>query len=66
MELFDQAIERRPVASTFFHFLNWILQHRHLCDNILLEHEGDCPAWVVDYARQMIDIYDEAASWIET
>jgi|GEM_PF-436860 len=60
MDLFDEAVEQRPVASTLYHFLNWTLQYRHICQNIMLEHEGDCPKMISDMARQAIEIYEEA------
>lgn len=66
MDLFDEAIEQRPVASTLYHFLNWTLQHRHICQNILLEHEGDCPEMITNMARQAIGIYEEAVQTVQT
>jgi dihydrodipicolinate synthase/N-acetylneuraminate lyase len=59
MDLFDRAVEQRPVASTLYHLLNWTLQHRNICNNILLEHEGDCPDSIIGIARQAIEIYEE-------
>lgn len=65
MDLFDEAMAQRPVASTLYHFLNWTLQHRHICQNILLAHEGDCPEMISDMARQAIGIYDEAMKMVQ-
>ncbi len=65
IDLFDETMERRPVASTFFHFLNWVLRHRNICDNILLAHDGDCPPWVIDDAKKTIEIYEQATSLIQ-
>jgi 4-hydroxy-tetrahydrodipicolinate synthase len=62
MDLFDRAVEQRPVASTLYHFLNWTLQHRHICNNIMLAHEGDCPDMISAMARQAIGIYEEAVA----
>jgi 4-hydroxy-tetrahydrodipicolinate synthase len=62
MDLFEEGIARRPETSTFFHFLNWILHQRGLCQNILLDHDGDCPQWVAEMARQALEICRSAAS----
>ena len=65
MDLFDKAMEQRPVTSTLYHFLNWPLQHRSICNNILLEHEGDCPDSIIDLARQAVEIYEEAVQTVQ-
>ncbi|MBN1218274.1 MAG: dihydrodipicolinate synthase family protein [Anaerolineae bacterium] len=65
MDLFDKVIEQQPATSTLFHFLNWALQHRHICDNILLPHEGDCPKMISDMADQTIKIYEEAVQTVQ-
>jgi dihydrodipicolinate synthase/N-acetylneuraminate lyase len=62
MDLFEEGMARRPETSTFFHFLNWILRHRGICENILLDHDGDCPEWVAVIARQALEICRSAAS----
>ena len=64
MDLFDQMFEGRSESSIFFHFLNWSLRHRQICDNILLAHEGDCPPWIADVGEQTVEIYDRAVSMI--
>ncbi|MBN1995190.1 MAG: dihydrodipicolinate synthase family protein [Anaerolineae bacterium] len=66
MDLFDQVIAQRPATSTLFHFLNWALQHRHICNNILLPHEGDCPQMISDMAGQTIRIYEEAIQTVQS
>jgi len=66
MDLFDQMFEGRSESSIFFHFLNWSLRHQQICDNILLAHEGDCPSWIADVGKQTVEIYDMAASLINT
>lgn len=48
----DECFARRPETSTLFHFLNYVLRARGLCENILLDHEGDCPEWLAQSARQ--------------
>jgi 4-hydroxy-tetrahydrodipicolinate synthase len=65
MDIFQASFGRRPETSTLFHLLNWALRHRGVCDNILLDHEGDCPPWLADNARQAIEICDVAASITE-
>ena len=64
MDLFDQMFEGRSESSIFFHFLNWSLRHRQICDNILLVHEGDCPPWIAEVGEQTVAIYDRAVSLI--
>jgi len=54
MDLFEQMYAGRSGSSIFFHFLNWSLRHRRICDNILLAHEGDCPLWVADIGEQTL------------
>ena len=36
IELVRETIERRPESSTLFHMLNYALQKRGICENILL------------------------------
>ena len=56
MILIEQCFVRRPETSTFFHLLNWTLRHKGICQNILLDHEGDCPDWLADAGQQAQDI----------
>lgn len=56
----DACFARQPVSSTFFHFLNAVLRQRGLCRNILLAHEGACPAWIDKAASQALTICREA------
>lgn len=56
MDLLEKSFAQRPETSTFFHCLNWALRQRGICQNILLQHEGDCPAWLADTARQALEI----------
>ncbi|NOZ50045.1 MAG: dihydrodipicolinate synthase family protein [Chloroflexi bacterium] len=62
--LIEESFKQRPETSTLFHFLNWSLRHRRICDNILLDHEQDCPPWLADTARKVFEIC-KAASLIE-
>jgi 4-hydroxy-tetrahydrodipicolinate synthase len=65
MDLFDRVIEQQPQTSTLFHFLNWALQYRNICNNILLPYEGDCPPIVSDMAGQAMKIYEEAVQTLQ-
>jgi dihydrodipicolinate synthase/N-acetylneuraminate lyase len=61
MDLFEESFRRRPESSTFFHLLNWALRYRGAADNILLEHEGECPDWLAANAQRAADICAAAA-----
>jgi 4-hydroxy-tetrahydrodipicolinate synthase len=54
--LVRETIERRPPSSTLFHMLNYALQKRGVCNNILLEHDDDAPAWVIENTQQAIEL----------
>ena len=47
---------KRACQLPTFHFLNQALRQRGVCDNILLEHDGDCPPWLAENARQAVEI----------
>jgi len=55
MAIVRSAIKRRPESSTLFHMLNFALQQRGTCSNIMLDHEGEMPAWLKDATQQAID-----------
>jgi len=55
-EVVKKCFERRPEASTIFHILNFCLKKRRICDNILLNHEGECPCWLADEAAKVLEI----------
>lgn len=55
MRLIAKSINRRPEVSTIFHFINFALRRRRVCDNILLEHEGSCPKWLAANASEAIE-----------
>ena len=57
LRLVEDSFQRRPETSTLFHFLNCALRRRRVCDNILLDHEGDCPEWLADKARLAVAIF---------
>ncbi len=54
--LVKQTIDQRPESSTLFHMLNHALTQRGVVSNILLEHDGDAPAWVIENTQRAIDI----------
>jgi 4-hydroxy-tetrahydrodipicolinate synthase len=60
--LLEESFGQRPETSTLFHFLNWSLRHRGVCDNILLDHDGDCPPWLAENARKAFEICEAAIS----
>jgi dihydrodipicolinate synthase/N-acetylneuraminate lyase len=65
MGMFLKIADSHPETSNLFHFLNYILRCRQLCNNLLLEHEGDCPPWISECVSQSLAIYDEAASLLQ-
>jgi dihydrodipicolinate synthase/N-acetylneuraminate lyase len=65
LDLIEGCFARRPETSTFFHLLNWALKHHGICENILLDHEGECPDWLADAGRQALDICRAAASPVD-
>jgi len=36
--------------------LNYTLRAHGVCDNILLDHKGDCPEWLAKNARKAMEI----------
>jgi dihydrodipicolinate synthase/N-acetylneuraminate lyase len=56
IELVRETIEQRPESSTLFHMLNYALQKRGICNNILLDHDDDAPAWVIENAQRTIEL----------
>lgn len=62
LQLMVNSFKRRPEVSTMFHFINFALRKRGICDNILLEHEGDCPEWLAANAAEAVKICAKAAN----
>jgi 4-hydroxy-tetrahydrodipicolinate synthase len=56
IELVRETIDRRPASSTLFHMLNYALQQRGICNNILLGHDDDAPGWVIENTQKAIDL----------
>jgi dihydrodipicolinate synthase/N-acetylneuraminate lyase len=53
------AFQRRPETSTLFFLLNYPLKKRGVCANILLDHEGQCPAWLAEEAEKNMQIFEK-------
>jgi dihydrodipicolinate synthase/N-acetylneuraminate lyase len=62
MDILEESFKRRPETSTLFHFLNWSLRRRGICDNILLDHERECPQWLLDNALRAFEICNAATT----
>jgi len=56
IQLLRGSIERRPESSTLFHILNYALRQRGVCDNVLLDHEGESPLWLIENAKEVVEI----------
>ena len=56
MKITVACFEKRPEISTLFHFLNYALVKNGVCQNILLEHEGECPDWIAEKSAQAMRI----------
>jgi 4-hydroxy-tetrahydrodipicolinate synthase len=54
MDLVFGCLRDRPESSTLFHMLNVALMERGVCDNILLDHDGDAPDGLLEKARRAI------------
>jgi 4-hydroxy-tetrahydrodipicolinate synthase len=59
-ELVVRCLEKRPGISTLYHMVNISLQKRHVCRNIMLEHEGECPGWLREETARALEIAEEA------
>ena len=51
-----KSFKKRPEISTLFHFLNYALKLNGVCENIVLEHESQCPDWLAEKAEKAIAI----------
>lgn len=66
LALVEGSFGRRPETSTLFHLLNQALRMRGVCENILLEHEGECPGWLEEAAGRALDMMQAATEIGET
>ncbi len=65
--LYDLAVDslqKRPAISTLFHMLNYSLRQREICENILLEHEGETPDWLIEKAKEAVEICEETLAQV--
>lgn len=53
------CVKRGPESSTLFHIINGALRRRKVCENVLLEHEGDAPDWLEEAAAKAIQILSD-------
>jgi dihydrodipicolinate synthase/N-acetylneuraminate lyase len=65
IKLVRETIDQRPESSTLFHMLNYSLQKRGICQNILLDVDDKAPAWVYENAQQSLDLCNNAAKLIQ-
>ena len=54
-----ESIEKRPESSTLFHILNYALRQRGVCENLLLNQDGEPPLWLTEKA---VEIFNMASS----
>lgn len=57
-----KSVGEQPQISTLFHMLNHALRKRGVCENIMLTHEGECPAIFAERADQMLAICEESVA----
>lgn len=62
LKIVRDSIDARPESSTLFYMLNDAVRQRGVCDNLLLEHEPEPPAWLIENARQVVEICHSASS----
>ncbi len=62
MNLIFDVLHARPESSSLFHLLNIALRERGVCRNILLDHDGEPPDWLVEKARQAVELCSAAVN----
>jgi len=62
IQLVKQSIDQRPESSTLFHILNYALQKRGICENVLFSHDEKAPDWVIENAQKAIEYCQFAAA----
>jgi 4-hydroxy-tetrahydrodipicolinate synthase len=65
IKLVKETIDQRPESSTLFHMLNYALQQRGICNNILLDHDDDAPAWVIENTQRAIELCQSASGILQ-
>jgi len=61
----DASFAKRPPSSTLFHFINYALRQRGVCETIMLPHEEDCPGWLLENVEKGFAIGQQAAQLAE-
>ena len=59
LTLVREGIDKRPESSTLFHILNYALRQRSVCENLLLEQDGEPPLWLT---QQSVEICIHASN----
>lgn len=57
-ELTEATIAPGGATATFFHLMNAALAKRGVCENVLLEHEGDAPPEIHAVVDEMTALFD--------
>ncbi|PWB50459.1 MAG: hypothetical protein C3F13_16030 [Anaerolineales bacterium] len=60
MDLVFECLHDRPESSTLFHLLDVALRQRGTCENILLDHDGEAPAWLIEKAHRAVEMCNTA------
>ncbi|MHB9070861.1 MAG: dihydrodipicolinate synthase family protein [Sedimentisphaerales bacterium] len=66
MKIVEECFRIRPEVSTLFHIINYVMKKRGICENILLDYEGECPVWLANNAEKTMEIIEEARVLIHT
>ena len=59
MQLTEEAVGRSGATSTLFHIMNTTLRRRGICNNVLMEHEGDTPDWLAQHIDKVLAVAGE-------
>ena len=62
LDLFHDTLEKRPESSTLFYILDYAVRQRGLCENLLLEQDGEAPLWMIETAKKAVDLCNEASN----
>ena len=65
MNLVEASFARRPPSSTVFHFIDYALRQRGVCENMMLPHEEGCPGWLLDNVEEGFAVCQRAAQLAE-
>ena len=62
IKLVKESIDQRPESSTLFYMIDYALQKRGVCKNIMLDHDDKVPDWVIQNAQQVFEFCLNAAA----